>query len=90
VSHTHVPSDLCCPVEHPDEGGTGIEIGDGLETTSETVDTDGDGDGDDSQQQHPQQLSSPHAASALALALARAFTCKSIGSIAAHSTLSLI
>jgi hypothetical protein len=53
---------------------------------SETVDTDGD----DSQQQHPQQLSSPHAASALALALARAFTCKSIGSIAAHSTLSLI
>jgi hypothetical protein len=26
----------------------------------------------------------------LALALARAFTCKSIGSIAAHSTLSLI
>lgn len=86
MSHTHVPSDLCCPVEHPDEGGTGISIGDGLGTTSETVDTDGD----DSQQQHPQQLSSPHAASALALALARAFTCKSIGSIAAHSTLSLI
>ena len=54
--------------------------------TGEIVDTDDD----DSQQQHPQQLSSPHAASALALALARAFTCKSIGSIAAHSTLSLI
>lgn len=87
MSHTHVPSALCCPVEHPDEGGTGIEIGDGLETT---YGVDGDGDGDDSQQQHPQQLSSPHAASALALALARAFTCKSIGSIAAHSTLSLI
>lgn len=85
MSHTHVPSDLCCPVEHPDEGGTGIEIEDGLETTYGV-----DGDGDDSQQQHPQQLSSPHAASALALALARAFTCKSIGSIAAHSTLSLI
>ena len=30
MSHTHVPSDLCCPVEHPDEGGTGIEIGDAL------------------------------------------------------------
>jgi len=88
VSHTHVPSALYCPVGHPEEGGTGISIGDGLGTTSEIVDSYGDGD--DSQQQHPQQLSSPHAASALALALARAFTCKSIGSIAAHSTLSLI
>jgi hypothetical protein len=59
VSHTHVPSILFCPVGHPDWGGTGIEIGDGIST----VETD-DGDGEESQQQHPQQLSSPHAASA--------------------------
>jgi len=62
VSHTHVPSVLYYPVGHPDWGGTGIGIGDGLE---KTVGTDGlDGDEYDSQQQHPQQLSSPHAASA--------------------------
>ena len=87
VSHTHVPSVLYFPVGHPDEGGTGIVIDFGVVT----VGTDGvDGDGEESQQQHPQQLSSPHAASAQALALAWALTYKSIGSIAAHSTLSLI
>ena len=56
MSHTHVPSVLYCPVGHPDWGGTGIGIGDGLGTTV--------ADGEESQQQHPQQLSSPHAASA--------------------------
>jgi hypothetical protein len=45
---------------------------------------------DDSQQQHPQQLSSPHAASSFAFYLAWTLTYKSIGSIAAHSTLSFI
>jgi hypothetical protein len=58
VSYTHIPSVLYCPIGHPDEGGTGIEIDYG----SVTVGTDGDGE--ESQQQHPQQLSSPHAASA--------------------------
>ena len=60
MSHTHFPSDLCYPVEHPDAVGTGI----GIEDSCSTVGTDGDDDGEESQQQHPQQLSSPHAASA--------------------------
>jgi len=65
VSHTHVPSVLYCPVGHPDWGGTGIGIGDGLGTTVGTDCVDGTyDDGEESQQQHPQQLSSPHAASA--------------------------
>lgn len=69
MSHTHVPSVLYCPVGHPDWGGTGIGIGDGLGTTVGTDGVDGtysygDEDGEESQQQHPQQLSSPHAASA--------------------------
>ena len=66
MSHTHVPSVLYCPVGHPDWGGTGIGIGDGLGATVRTdgTYTDGDEDGEESQQQHPQQLSSPHAASA--------------------------
>ena len=59
MSHTHFPSDLCYPVEHPDAVGTGIGIEDSVSTG-----TDGDDDGEESQQQHPQQLSSPHAASA--------------------------
>jgi hypothetical protein len=63
VSHTQVPSVLYCPVGHPDWGGTGIGIGDGLVTTVGTDGVDGE-DGEESQQQHPQQLSSPHAASA--------------------------
>ena len=60
MSHTHVPSILFCPIEHPDWGGTGI----GIDGISIVGTNDGDGDGEESQQQHPQQLSSPHAASA--------------------------
>ena len=68
MSHTHIPSILFCPVGHPDWGGTGIEIGYGVDTVgvagTDGTYGDGDGDGEESQQQHPQQLSSPHAASA--------------------------